>query len=279
MACLSLCCVVNDTTFVVHGGLPRTNVTVKQLNMLERFTTIPEPDSILEDILWSDPRAIQGYRNSARGAGVEFGQDVCTRFLDTNKFQLLIRSHECVDEGFEEWFDGDCLTIFSASNYCGVVGNMGAFCLFTSNDPMPIIITFDARDREHIPPSNLRFGLLREDIIHRLLIRLSAARHDLLDYYKSVGDGNTITRSQWSDGLKIILDLPVPFLLFQRYLGLPELGVDGRVNGPINYINFIARFQPVNLEFAMDMQGLSSCLSIAHQATEWFYSFESSHSR
>lgn len=65
-------------------------------------------------MLWSDPRPIQGRQMSARGAGVEFGQDITHEFLRTNHAALIIRSHECVREGFELLHSGRLITLFSA---------------------------------------------------------------------------------------------------------------------------------------------------------------------
>ena len=69
---------------------------------------------IFEAMLWSDPRPIQGRQISARGAGVEFGQDITHEFLRTNHAALIIRSHECVREGFELLHSGRLITLFSA---------------------------------------------------------------------------------------------------------------------------------------------------------------------
>lgn len=69
---------------------------------------------VFEAMLWSDPRPIQGRQMSARGAGVEFGQDITHEFLRTNHAALIIRSHECVREGFELLHSGRLITLFSA---------------------------------------------------------------------------------------------------------------------------------------------------------------------
>ncbi len=41
--------------------------------------------------------------------------------------ELLIRSHEVKNAGYEVTHDGKCVTIFSAPNYCDFTGNMAAF--------------------------------------------------------------------------------------------------------------------------------------------------------
>lgn len=90
----------------------------------------PKIKKIFEAMLWSDPRPIQGRQLSARGAGVEFGQDVTHEFLRTNHAALIIRSHECVREGFELLHSGRLITLFSARYSC---------CTSARSDPHFII--------------------------------------------------------------------------------------------------------------------------------------------
>ena len=39
--------------------------------------------------------------------------------MEGNGLELIVRSHEVVDEGFEYRHEGNVLTVFSASNYSG----------------------------------------------------------------------------------------------------------------------------------------------------------------
>ena len=60
----------------------------------------PSQDRLYEEMMWSDPRTgLTGKQLSSRGAGIEFGQDVTFDFLRTNQLALIVRSHECVNEG------------------------------------------------------------------------------------------------------------------------------------------------------------------------------------
>merc|ERR1719201_766101 len=81
----------------------------------------------MNEILWSDPQPEPGRAPSQRGTGVRFGPDVTKQFLKMNGLELLIRSHECKDEGYEVEHGGETITIFSAPNYCDQMGNKGAF--------------------------------------------------------------------------------------------------------------------------------------------------------
>ena len=115
--------------FIVHGGLfSRDGVTLDELQKLNRRC---EPDSgLVAEMLWSDPQEADGWGPSKRGIGVAFGPDVTRRFLDSNDLDIVVRSHEMKDEGYEVGAGGRLITIFSAPNYCDQMGNKGAFIVF-----------------------------------------------------------------------------------------------------------------------------------------------------
>ncbi|XP_023530350.1 serine/threonine-protein phosphatase 5-like [Cucurbita pepo subsp. pepo] len=96
------------------------------------------------EILWSDPQPNPGRGPSKRGVGLAFGADVTKRFLEENNLDLIVRSHEVKDEGYEIEHDGKLITVFSAPNYCDQMGNKGAFIRFEAPDLKPNIVTFSA---------------------------------------------------------------------------------------------------------------------------------------
>lgn len=63
-------------------------------------------------------------------AGVYFGPDITQRFCAGNQVSLVVRSHECVQEGYQFMHDNRLVTVFSASHYCGRDTNKGAFIIF-----------------------------------------------------------------------------------------------------------------------------------------------------
>ena len=128
--------------FVVHGGLfSKDGVTIEQLQALNRNC---EPDSgLIAELLWSDPQKEPGRGVSKRGIGVAFGPDVTKAFLSGNNLDLIVRSHEMKDDGYEIEADGKLITVFSAPNYVDQMGNKGAYIRFKS-DMHPNIKQFSA---------------------------------------------------------------------------------------------------------------------------------------
>eukprot|EP00900_Chrysochromulina_parva_P015530 jgi/Chrpa1/23979/Chrysochromulina_OHIO_Genome00025945-RA len=82
---------------------------------------------MLCDLLWSDPEAdISGWAENDRGVSYTFGADVVTKFLQKHDYDLVVRAHQVVEDGFEFFADRQLVTLFSAPNYCGEFDNAGA---------------------------------------------------------------------------------------------------------------------------------------------------------
>merc|ERR1711959_336451 len=72
-------------------------------------------------ILWSDPldaeedgAPFRGCEpNENRGTGYYWGHDVSEAWLDKHNLALIIRSHECVEQGFDLKHNGRVITLFS----------------------------------------------------------------------------------------------------------------------------------------------------------------------
>ena len=117
---------INGNTLIVHGGIVTDdNVTLEDVQKLNRFCQPPENGPI-NDILWSDPMDNNGLAPSPRGLTRTFGPDITAKFCKRWGLELVIRSHQVMQEGYREMHDGKCVTVFSAPNYIGQMGNEGA---------------------------------------------------------------------------------------------------------------------------------------------------------
>jgi serine/threonine-protein phosphatase 5 len=167
---LPLASVLESKVFVAHGGLSTNgsavegingppSVTLDEINALNRFGEPPE-SGLMSDLLWADPQPQRGRAPSKRGLGFSFGPDYTESFLKRNNLQLVIRSHEVRDEGYEEEHNGKVITVFSAPNYCDQMGNKGAYIRFTSEDMTPAFTKFVAAPHPNIPPMRYAGNML-----------------------------------------------------------------------------------------------------------------------
>jgi serine/threonine-protein phosphatase with EF-hand domain len=124
---LPLFSLVNDSIFIVHGGLFHTpSVDIAELDEIVRSDyyvkpPVPYPQNIRgltpeearkefmkqlqRDALWSDPTDEVGCYLNPRGAGVSFGPDIAAAFMAKNGIDMVVRSHECVFSGFDLPYD------------------------------------------------------------------------------------------------------------------------------------------------------------------------------
>jgi diadenosine tetraphosphatase ApaH/serine/threonine PP2A family protein phosphatase len=151
---LPVAAVIEDYVFVVHGGISRRSAacTVDKLNSHHRYCAVDSLSWVLYELMWAgeckmflplalpvivvlcatDPTKIAPeFAPSQRGVCADsFGAQTTERFLALNGLKLLIRSHQCPHAGYEVLHYGQCVTVFSASNYCGYGGNQGAVVKF-----------------------------------------------------------------------------------------------------------------------------------------------------
>ena len=109
--------IVNGRNLCVHGGIGPDLTSLSQLEELERPISDFNFEPLLS-LLWSDPvNGQEGFKKSSRGSGYFFGEKETKKFLDDNHLDLLIRGHQCTDEGVDFMFDNRLVTVFTCSNY------------------------------------------------------------------------------------------------------------------------------------------------------------------
>jgi len=158
---LPLATVIEESVFVVHGGLSTSmgggaggvsgdGMTLEAIRNIPRGREPPE-SGLMSDLLWSDPQPFTGRSPSKRGVGYAFGPDYTKAFLALNNLSLVVRSHEVKEDGYVVEHDGKCITVFSAPNYCDSQGNKGAFIRFREG-MQPDFTTFTCVPHPNIPP-------------------------------------------------------------------------------------------------------------------------------
>jgi len=278
---LPLAATLGKKVAIMHGGLfGRKGITFKHINAIERKREPPLEGSSLQDqlfeqILWSDPRptshfpvAVRWWKPSDRGAGVEFGVEMTNQFCRRNKVALIIRSHECVQDGYEVLHGGRLITIFSASHYCQKNNNKGAFITFT-HKMEPEIQQFVAHDASEfkIPELNddasssssaskTEDGVgtksakdkakerdrMLKDMVRMISERIISHKVDLYWWYmqcEQVSDG-CVSVVDWASGIRDCLELELPLLVHREHL------VDLEADGSVNYVRFLKAHRVVH---------------------------------
>lgn len=270
---LPLATLIDNQVFVIHGGLWRRDFRLSQLRRVHFRRRLPERpgvgmDIMMFDSVWSDPHEGRGIGANGRGDSiVSFGADVTKRFLRSDGLRLLVRSHQVPDsgQGYEWHHQGTCLTVFSASNYCGDCGNLGGVLVLTRGEPEQIF--------EHWAPSLEELAILEEeadraqarirvharcvsqqrsargraiqrmeaDIVRRVQELIVRRKADLFDYW-SEADASPrgsfcIPAKIWREGCAAVLDAGLPWVRLQEALGVAD------VRGDVPYVKFLTRYR------------------------------------
>uniref|UniRef100_A0A1B6CXQ5 Serine/threonine-protein phosphatase n=2 Tax=Clastoptera arizonana TaxID=38151 RepID=A0A1B6CXQ5_9HEMI len=125
--CLPVVAIIKNKIFCCHGGLSPELRSIDDIRNISRPISIPE-HGLLCDLLWSDPsKYITTWgANSDRQVSFVFGEIVVNQFLDKHGFDLFVRAHQMVQDGYEFFANNRLVTIFSAPKYCDEYDNDGA---------------------------------------------------------------------------------------------------------------------------------------------------------
>ncbi|KAK0427253.1 hypothetical protein QR680_010134 [Steinernema hermaphroditum] len=139
---LPVAAIVGDRIFCVHGGISPYLKNLNQIDRILRPTAVP-PTGFISDLLWSDPTKTKSTRYwtfNSRGCSVSYNEGAVDQFLRKHDFDMIIRAHECVEDGFYFFFSRKVLSIFSASYYnpldvfrCNTQPNRGAVVQVTED--------------------------------------------------------------------------------------------------------------------------------------------------
>ncbi|XP_072109183.1 serine/threonine-protein phosphatase with EF-hands 2-like isoform X2 [Mobula birostris] len=204
-----------------------------------KSVTLPDSDSDSDeherkqivDILWSDPMHQEGcIANSVRGGGCYFGPDVTEKILQKHNLQLLIRSHECKQEGYEYCHNQKVLTIFSASNYYEIGSNRGAYVKL-GPDLVPHLVQYQVNQSTPKLTLRQRVSTIERSALGALREKIFAHKSDLISAFKHYDEDKTgkISLNDWANALESILGLGLPWRVLRSQL------VPSAPNGLLNF--------------------------------------------
>jgi len=155
--------VIDQKIFCVHGGVTDKIKNLDQIRVCERFRKSSTASPLINGLLWSDPITDPTFAESPvtptspRGMGSYFNKSTVANFLTTNGLTEMVRGHQLVMEGHDTIFDGKVSTLWSAPNYCGVVGNLASVLEIYDNSYAKMFNVFEAaplseRTNSHFSP-------------------------------------------------------------------------------------------------------------------------------
>ena len=153
---LPMAAIINNSIYCVHGGLSPEIRLADQLALIERRQEIPLTGP-LTDIVWSDPEDITGWGKNTRGAGYLYGTKPTDEFCRNNEFELIVRAHQMMMEGYHYHFGGTKLvTVWSAPNYMYRAGNLASVMKIDEKHQRDFIV-FDAvpSDKRKVPEDRI----------------------------------------------------------------------------------------------------------------------------
>jgi len=128
---IPLAALIYNRLLCLHGGIGPNVPDLNTISRIQRPLVSYQIEPV-DSIVWSDPTSYDPeYTQSARGSGYLFGEVALNRFLIQNDIDILIRAHECVDNGASTTFGRKLITVFSASNYCGAAPNKAGVVLIS----------------------------------------------------------------------------------------------------------------------------------------------------
>lgn len=135
--CLPLCCIIDNSIFCVHGGIPeeineinndRLNIIRNLPNSIQIYPNTEDINEnhfqVIEQLLWSDPcnspNVIYdsgGFCNSIRGSSKckSYGKIAINKFLNEYNFNYIIRGHQAINSGIHISCNNKVITLFSTT--------------------------------------------------------------------------------------------------------------------------------------------------------------------
>jgi protein phosphatase len=160
-----------DKILCVHSGIGENT------KYLEDIANVKKPCNIYDtpvamDLVWSTPAENSNENSYTKNNFTTslrkryYDEAMVAEFMKNNKINLIIRSHDVLESGYDTFYNNKVISIFSATNYCNFHNNSGGILFIKKNfEIQPKILTGDENysvwieDSEHkkdFPPSPKR---------------------------------------------------------------------------------------------------------------------------
>lgn len=122
---LPLAAVVSSQFFCLSGGLDKklSENKVRQINEFNRFIEVPVSDNWSPLVMSIPKEDVQEEKPIEGRQGNYFGEKLVRSFLEKNELKAIVRSKQLCMNGHSELWDGKCITVWSAPNFCGWIQN------------------------------------------------------------------------------------------------------------------------------------------------------------
>ncbi|XP_069562626.1 serine/threonine-protein phosphatase with EF-hands 2 [Brachyistius frenatus] len=209
-----------QSMFIADIITPEKDSQPVSSNLTANSDNVKEEWKQILDLLWSDPMTPDGcIPNEVRGGGCYWGPDVTEDFLSKHNLQLIIRSHECKQEGYEFCHNRKVLTLFSASNYYDVGSNRGAYVKM-GPDLVPYVIQYQATSMTRELTVSQSVGRTERSALKVLREQLFAHKSDLIGAFKKFDLQNTglVSLNDWASAVESVMHLNLPWRMLRCQL-------------------------------------------------------------
>ena len=171
---------VDNNILMMHGGIGSSINTLDDIESIKRPIDVEQNVVNREqlkvvDLLWSEyDNGIKNVEMNKerdkfkKGFIVKYGKERLNKFMEDNKIDLLITSHQFVPGGFCTFNDDKLLVVFSATNYMNQCRNTGGMITIPKKNPykrmniIPKLITYNQSNedtyRRNNSPSPIRIN-------------------------------------------------------------------------------------------------------------------------
>ena len=171
---------VDNNILMMHGGIGSSINTLDDIEIIKRPIDVEQNVVNREqlkvvDLLWSEyDNGIKNVEMNKerdkfkKGFIVKYGKERLNKFMEDNKIDLLITSHQFIPGGFCTFNDDKLLVVFSATNYMNQCRNTGGMITIPKKNPykrmniIPKLITYNQSNedtyRRNNSPSPIRIN-------------------------------------------------------------------------------------------------------------------------